>query len=119
MIEPQSVDNQNTVMNEIEFTEDEKKYKIELSKNSNNAIFTIKDLNSLDSYYQLEITLKDIKNKNQTFMIYKSLEDFINLLEGFIANKNISIKDNNPDLILEIFVFNFMNGNKEKVFLQN
>ena len=90
MIEPQSVDNQNTAMNEIEFTEDEKKYKIELSKNSNNAIFTIKDLNSLDSYYQLEITLKDIQNKNQMFMIYKSLEDFINILEGFIANKNIN-----------------------------
>jgi hypothetical protein len=55
MIEPQSVDNQNTVMNEIEFTEDEKKYKIELSKNSNNDIFTIKYLNSLDSYYQFEL----------------------------------------------------------------
>jgi hypothetical protein len=84
----QSGDSQKTVMKEIEFTQDEKKYIIELSKNSNNGILTIKDLNSLDSYYQLEITLKDIQNKNQMFMIYKSLEDFINLLEGFIANKN-------------------------------
>jgi hypothetical protein len=102
-------------LNEIEFTEDEKKYKIELSKNSNNAIFTIKDLNSLDSYYKLEVTLNDIQNKNQMFLIYKSVEEFINSLEGFIANKNISIKDNNNNLILELFVFNFMNGNKEKV----
>jgi hypothetical protein len=42
-------------------------------------------------------------------------KNFINSLEGFIANKNISIKDNNNNLILELFVFNFMNGNKEKV----
>ena len=111
----QSGDSQKTVMKEIEFTQDEKKYIIELSKNSNNGILTIKDLNSLDSYYKLEITLNDIQNKNQMFLIYKSLEEFINSLEGFIANKNISIKDNNYNLILEIFVFNFMNGNKEKV----
>ena len=72
----QSGDNQKTVMKEIEFTQDEKKYIIELSKNSNNGILTIKDLNSLDSYYKLEITLNDIQNKNQMFLIYKSVEEF-------------------------------------------
>ena len=48
------------ILKELEFTQDEKKYKIELSKNSNNAILTIKDLNIIKSYYKLEITLEDI-----------------------------------------------------------
>ena len=45
----------------------------------------------------------------------KILDEFINLLEGFIVNKNVSIKENDNNLILEIFIFNFMNGSKEKI----
>ena len=106
------------ILKELEFTQDEKKYKIELSKNSNNAILTIKDLNIIKSYYKLEITLEDIQNKNQMFRIYKSIEEFINSLEGFISNKNVAIKENNNNLNLEIFIYNIMNGNEEKISLE-
>ena len=106
------------ILKELEFTQDEKKYKIELSKNSNNAILTIKDLNIIKSYYKLEITLEDIQNKNQMFRIYKSIEEFINSLEGFISNKNVTIKQYNNNLNLEIFIYNIMNGNKEKISLE-
>ena len=47
---------QTTQIKELEYTKEEKKYKIELSKNSNKAIITIKDINKLDSFYQLEIS---------------------------------------------------------------
>ena len=106
---------QTSFIKDLEFTQDNKKYKIELSKNSNNLIVTIKDINIIDSLYKLEISLENIQNKNQMFRIYKSLDEFINSLEGFIINKNVSIKENNINLILEIFIFNFMNGNKEKI----
>ena len=106
------------LLKELEFTQDEKKYIIELSKNSNNAILTIKDPNIINSYYKLEITLTDIQNKNQMFRIYKSIEEFINSLEGFIANKNVSIKEYNNNLNLEIFIYNILNGNKEKIILE-
>ena len=52
------------------------------------------------------------------FRIYKSIEEFINSLEGFISNKNVAIKENNNNLNLEIFIYNIMNGNKEKISLE-
>ncbi len=106
------------LLKELEFTQDEKKYIIELSKNSNKAILTIKDPNIIYSHYKLEITLEDIQNKNQMFRIYKSIEELLNSLEGFIANKNVSIKEYNNNLNLEIFIYNIMNGNKEKISLE-
>ena len=104
-----------TQMKELEYTQEEKKYKIELSKNSNNAIINIKDINKIDSYYKLEISLENIQNKNQMFKMYKSIDEFINSFEGIIVNKNVSIKDNYNNLILEIYIFNFLNGNKETI----
>lgn len=104
---------QTMKIKELEYTKEEKKYKIEISKNSNKAIISIKDINQIDSYYKCEIQLEDIQNKNQIFRLYKSIDEFINILEGFIVNNNVSIKENNKTLFLEIYVFNFLNGNKE------
>ena len=106
---------QTMQIKELEYTKEEKKYKIEISKNSNKAIITIKDINQIDSYYKCEIQLEDIQNKNQIFRLYKSIDEFINILEGFIVNNNVSIKENYKNLFLEIFVFNFLNGNKETI----
>ena len=109
---------QTTQIKELEYTKEEKKYKIELSKKSNKAIITIKDINQIDSYYKCEIPLEDIQNKNQIFRLYKSIDEFINILEGFIVNNNVSITENNKTLFLQIFIFNFMNGNKETINLE-
>ena len=106
---------QTMKIKELEYTKEEKKYKIEISKNSNKAIISIKDINQIDSYYKCEIQLEDIQNKNQIFRLYKSIDEFINILEGFIVNNNVSIKENNKTLFLEIFVFDFLNGNKETI----
>ena len=102
---------------ELEYTKDDKKYKIELSKNANSAIITIKNINKIDYYYKCDISLEEIQNKNPMFRIYKSIDEFLNSLEGFIVNNHISIKEMNNNLILEIFIFNFMNGNKESINL--
>ena len=102
---------------ELEYTKDDKKYKIELSKNANSAIITIKNINKIDYYYKYDISLEEIQNKNPMFRIYKSIDEFLNSLEGFIVNNHISIKEMNNNLILEIFIFNFMNGNKETINL--
>ena len=102
---------------ELEYTKDDKKYKIELSKNANSAIITIKNINKIDYYYKCDISLEEIQNKNPMFRIYKSIDEFLNSLEGFIVNNHILIKEMNNNLILEIFIFNFMNGNKESINL--
>ena len=102
---------------ELEYTKDDKKYKIELSKNANSAIITIKNINKIDYYYKYDISLEEIQNKNPMFRIYKTIDEFLNSLEGFIVNNHISIKEMNNNLILEIFIFNFMNGNKETINL--
>ena len=102
---------------ELEYTKDDKKYKIELSKNANSAIITIKNINKIDYYYKCDISLEEIQNKNPMFRIYKTIDEFLNSLEGFIVNNHILIKEMNNNLILEIFIFNFMNGNKESINL--
>ena len=102
---------------ELEYTKDDKKYKIELSKNANSAIITIKNINKIDLYYKCDISLEEIQNKNPMFRIYKTIDEFLNSLEGFIVNNHILIKEMNNNLILEIFIFNFMNGNKESINL--
>ena len=102
---------------ELEYTKDDKKYKIELSKNANSAIITIKNINKIDLYYKCDISLEEIQNKNPMFRIYKTIDEFLNSLEGFIVNNHILIKEMNNNLILEIFIFNFMSGNKETINL--
>ena len=106
---------QKGILKSYEFTQDGKKYTIQSVQNLNNAVFTIKDKNKINEIFNLEITFEDIKKKNSSLEIYKNIEEFINSLEQFIANKNISIKENNNGLILDLYLFNIMNGNKEKV----
>ena len=86
-----------------------------LVQNLNNVLFTIKDINKINEIFKLEISFEDIQKKNLTFRIYKTIEEFINSFEQFILNNNISIKENNNGLILDLYIFNIMNGNKEKV----
>ena len=106
---------QKGILKSYEFTQDGKKYTIQSVQNLNNAVFTIKDKNKINEIFNLEITFEDIKKKNSSLEIYKNIEEFINSLEQFISNKNISIKENNNGLILDLYLFNIMNGNKEKV----
>ena len=99
----------------IDFIQDEKIYKIELSQNINNVLFTINDTNKIEEYYNLEIPFEDIQKKNITFKIYTTIEELIDSIEKMILNKNISLKKKYNGLELDLFVFNVMNGNKEKV----
>ena len=103
---------QKGILKSYEFTQDGKKYTIQSVQNLNNAVFTIKDKNKINEIFNLEITFEDIKKKNSSLEIYKNIEEFINSLEQFISNKNISIKENNNGLILYLYIFNIMNGNK-------
>lgn len=86
----------------FEFQQDDKTYKIELFKNINNIIFSIKDINEINEYYKLEISFEDIQKKNIAFRIY-NIDELINTIEQFILNKNISFKINNNDLILNLY----------------
>ena len=47
--------------------------------------------------------------------MYKNINEFIISVEQFILNKNIDIKENNNVLEFNLFIFNIMNGNKEKI----
>ena len=99
----------------IEYQQDDNKYSIEIGINLNNANFCIKNKDKIDSFYNLEISLEDIQKKNQFFKLYQTIQDFINSIEGFIQNKNISIQETKENLTLNIIVFNMLNGNKENV----
>ena len=99
----------------IEYKQNDISYEIKISSDSNNAHFFVKNINKIDSFYELEISFSDIQKKNPLFKIYQTIQDFINSVEGFIQNKNISIQESNNNLILNIIVFNMMNGNKENV----
>ena len=98
-----------------EYKQENKTYKIELAKNINNVILTIKNISKVESYYKSEISLENIQMKNQVFRMFKTIDEFINSFEGFIINKNASIKESNNSLTLDVLIFNFINGNKEKV----
>ena len=99
----------------IEYKQNDISYEIKISSDSNNAHFFVKNINKIDSFYELEISFSDIQKKNPLFKIYQTIQEFINSVEGFIQNKNISIQESNNNLILNIIVFNMMNGNKENV----
>ena len=99
----------------LEFIQDNKTYKIDIFKKEYNIIFSIKDTNKIEEYFTLEISYEEIQNKNPMLRIYKNIEELINSIEQFIINKNISLTENNNSLILNLFIFNIMNGNKEKV----
>ena len=99
----------------IEYKQNDISYEIKISNDSNNAHFFVKNINKIDSFYELEISFSDIQKKNPLFKIYQTIQEFINSVEGFIQNKNISIQESNNNLILNIIVFNMMNGNKENV----
>ena len=99
----------------VEYKQNDLTYKIELNSNLDNIYLCIKNISKIDSFYELEISFSDIQKKNQVFRIYQSSKEFINALEGFIKNKNISIQENQNDLTFNIIVFNMMNGNKENI----
>ena len=99
----------------LEYQQDDNKYSIEIGTNFNKANFCIKNKNKIDSFYYLEISLEDIQKKNPIFKLYQTIQDFINSIEGFINNKNISIQETKENLTLNIIVFNMLNGNKENV----
>ena len=98
----------------LEYKQDGKNYKLELSQNLNNILFLIKDINEINENYKLEVSFEDIQNKNISFRIYKNIEELINSIQQFILNKNISLIKNNNGLTLDLFIYNIM-GNKEKV----
>ena len=102
----------------LDFKQDNNTYKIKLSQNSNIVIFSIKDLNRIDEFYELEILFEDIQKKNQIFKIYNSIEELITSIEKMIQNKNISLTKNTNGLILDLFIYNIVDGNKEKVSFQ-
>ena len=98
-----------------EYSQDGKTYKIDLSQRINTVIFSVKDIIEIASFYKLEIGFEDIQNKNINFRIYKTTVEFINALVNFISNKNVSFEKKKDSLIFNIFIFNIMNGNKEKI----
>jgi len=105
-------------MKSIEYSQDGKTYKIDLAQRVNTVKLNVKDINEIDKFYKLEIGFEDIQNKNITFRIYKSIVEFINALENFISNKNVSLEKKGNSLIFNIFIFNIMNGNKEKIIFE-
>ena len=114
MFAPPSITSKNDIKN-LEYKQEETTYKIEFSTNLNNLNLSIKNINKIDSFYELEISFNDIQKKNQVFRIYQSIQEFSNALEGFIKNKNISIQESKENLTLNIIVFNILNGNKENI----
>ncbi len=114
MFAPPSITSKNDIKS-FEYKQDDTTFKIEINTNLDNAIFCIKNISKIDSFYELEISFNDIQKKNQVFRIYQSAQEFCNALEGFIKNKNISIQENKKSLTLNIIVFNMMNGNKENI----
>ena len=114
MFAPPSITSKNDIKN-LEYKQEETTYKIEFSTNLDNLNISIKNINKIDSFYELEISFNDIQKKNQVFRIYQSIQEFSNALEGFIKNKNISIQESKENLTLNIIVFNILNGNKENI----
>ena len=114
MFAPPSITSKNDIKN-FEYKQEETTYKIEFSTNLDNFNISIKNINKIDSFYELEISFNDIQKKNQVFRIYQSIQEFSNALEGFIKNKNISIQESKENLTLNIIVFNILNGNKENI----
>ena len=114
MFAPPSITSKNDIKS-FEYKQDDTTFKIEINTNLDNAYFCIKNINKIDSFYELEISFNDIQKKNQVFRIYQSIQEFSNALEGFIKNKNISIKESKENLTLNIIVFNILNGNKENI----
>ena len=99
----------------IEYIQDEKNYNIELSTNSDNISFCIKDISKVDFFYELEMSFTDVQKKNKVFLMYQTSEEFINMVDNLINNKNIKIIENKETFQLNIYVFNVLNGNKEEV----
>jgi len=54
----------------------------------------------------LEISLDDIKKKNQIFKMNQTVQEFTNAFEIFIKGKNISITENQYNLTFNLIVFN-------------
>ena len=100
---------------ELEISQKGKNYIIELSRSTNGLFITIKEASKVDSIYEIEISLEYLHSKNQIFRMYKSLDDFINAFETFIQNNNLKLIDNYNQIILDFYVFNIMNGKKEKI----
>lgn len=95
----------------IEYKQDDSTYIIEKGLKLNNAYLCIKNEDKID----LQISLEEIHKKNRGFKIYQTIQEFINSFEDFIKNKNITIEESKENLILNIIIFNILNGNKENV----
>ena len=99
----------------IEYKQDDKTYIIEFHNKLDNFYLNIRNINKIDSFYDLEISLDDIKKKNQIFKMYQTVQEFIKAFEEFMKNKNITIKENQDNLAFNLIVFNIFNGSKENI----
>jgi len=78
----------------LEYKQDDKTYRIEIYINYK-FYLSIRNISKIESIYELEISLDDIKKKNQIFKMYQTVQEFTNAFEEFIKGKNISITKNN------------------------
>ena len=62
----------------IEYKQNDISYEIKISSDSNNAHFFVKNINKIDSFYELEISFSDIQKKNPLFKIHQTIQEFIN-----------------------------------------
>lgn len=99
----------------LEYKQDDKTYRIEFYNNLDNFYLSIRNISKIESFYELEISLDDIKKKNQIFKMYQTVQEFTNAFEEFIKGKNISITENQYNLTFNLIVFNIFNGSKENV----
>ena len=99
----------------LEYKQDDKTYRIEFYSNLDKFYLSIRNISKLESFYELEISLDDIKKKNQIFKMYQTVQEFTNAFEEFIKSKNISITESQENLSFNLIVFNIFDGSKENV----
>ena len=99
----------------IEYKQDDKTYKIEYKNSLDKFYLSIRNISKIESFYELEISLDDIKKKNQIFKMYQTIQEFTMAFEEFIKGKNISINESQDNLTFNLIVFNIFNGSKENV----
>ena len=99
----------------LEYKQDDKTYRIEYYSNLDKFYLSIRNISKIESFYELKISLDDIKKKNQIFKMYQTVQEFTKAFEEFIKSKNISINESQENLTFNLIVFNIFNGSKENV----
>jgi hypothetical protein len=99
----------------LEYIQDDKTYRIKYYSNLDKFYLSIRNISKIESFYELEISLDDIKKKNQIFKMYQTVQEFTKAFEEFIKSKNISINESQENLTFNLIVFNIFNGSKENV----